>query len=68
MSIVDGMVRLKLRANGHAQALREVVEEAVYQAVPDITSLVIEGPEERQGFVPIEMLRGSAASNGKGGL
>ena len=68
LDIADGVVRLKLQANGHAQTLKGIVEEAVYQAVPDITSLVIEGVEERQGFVPVEMLRGSAASNGKGGL
>jgi hypothetical protein len=57
-----------MQANGHAQALKEVVEEADYQAVPDIASLVIEGPEERAGFVPVEMLLGTAASNAKGGL
>jgi|SRR5579864_1485281 len=34
LSIKDGVVSLKMRANGHAQALREVVEEAVYQAFP----------------------------------
>lgn len=68
LSIVDGVVALKMQANGHAQALKEVLEEAVYQAVPDIASLVIEGPEERGGFVPVEMLMGTAASNGKGGL
>lgn len=68
LAIKDGAVSLKLQANGHAQALREIVEEAVYQAVPDVTSLIIEGPEEQQGFVPIEMLRGSVASSGKGGL
>lgn len=68
LSIADGIVSLKLQANGHAQALREAVEEAVYQAVPDIASLAIEGPEERGGFVPVEMLMGTAVSNGKGGL
>jgi len=68
LDVTDGTVTLKLNANGHAQALKELVEEAVYQAAPDIASLVIEGAEQRQGFVPLEMLRGSAASNGKGGL
>jgi len=68
VDITDGVVRLKLQANGHAQTLKGMLEEAVYQAVPDITSLVIEGVEQRQGFVPVEMLRDSAASNGKGGL
>jgi len=68
LSIKDGVVSLKMRANGHVQALKEAVEEAVYQAVPDIASLVIEGPDERAGFVPVEMLLGTAVSNGKGGL
>jgi len=65
LSIQDGAVRLRLRlqANGHgcgstAQALKEEVEAAVYQAAPDITSLVIEGAEEKPGFVPLEMLQG----------
>jgi len=29
---------------------------------------MIEGPEESAAFVPVEMLLGTAASNGKGGL
>ena len=50
-----------------------MVEEAVYQAAPDITSLIIEGAEEKQGFVPLEMLQGCRlhapnGSAGKGGL
>jgi Fe-S cluster biogenesis protein NfuA len=68
ISIEDGVVSLKMQANGHARVLKETVEEAVYQAVPDITSLIIEGAEERGGFVPLEVLLGTAVSNGKGGL
>ncbi len=64
----DGAVKLKLVANGNAAALKEIVEAAVYQAAPDVTSLVIEGPEDRQSFVPLEMLNSSLAANGKGGL
>jgi Fe-S cluster biogenesis protein NfuA len=64
LSIEAGAVRLRLQANGHgcgstAPALKEIVEDAVYQAAPDITSLVIEGAEEKEdkgGFVPLEML------------
>jgi Fe-S cluster biogenesis protein NfuA len=64
LSIQDGAVRLRLRANGHGcgstgQALKEMVEEAVYQAAPDITELVIESPSEKQSFVPLEMLQGA---------
>jgi Fe-S cluster biogenesis protein NfuA len=84
LSVQDGAVRLRLKANGHgcgstAQALKEIVENAVYQSAPDIASLVIEGGEEKQGFVSLDMLQGTAraphVSNGlspmageKGGL
>src|SRR5580658_4058379 len=65
LSVQDGAVRLRLKANGHgcgstAQALKEIVENAVYQSAPDITSLVIEGAEDKQGFVSLEMLQGTA--------
>jgi hypothetical protein len=58
LGIEDGAVRLHLKANGHGPALKEVVEAAIYQAAPDITSLVIDGAEEKQAFVPLEMLAG----------
>jgi hypothetical protein len=67
VALADGAVKLRLRANGHAAALKELVEEAVYRAAPDV-SLTIEGPEERQGFVPLDELLGTLAANGKGGL
>jgi Fe-S cluster biogenesis protein NfuA len=65
LSVQDGVVRLRLKTNGHgcgstAQALKEVVENAIYQGAPDIASLVIEGAEEKQGFVSLEMLQGTA--------
>jgi Fe-S cluster biogenesis protein NfuA len=84
LSIQDGAVRLRIQANGHgcgstSQSLKEAVEEAIYREAPDVASLLIEGSEEKQSFVPLEMLRASAlashASNGhslvsseKGGL
>jgi Fe-S cluster biogenesis protein NfuA len=60
----EGVVRLHLSANGHgcgsnAQALKEIIEETMYQSAPDLTTLVIEGAEEKQGFVPLEMLTGA---------
>jgi len=66
VSIQDGAVRLHLRANGHgcgstAQALKEMVEEAVYQAAPDITALTVEGAGDQHNFVPIAILQGAAA-------
>ena len=67
LGIENGVPRLRLRANGHAAALTEMVEGAVYQAAPDITSLLIEGPEDRSGFVPLEMLRAAARPNSLNG-
>jgi Fe-S cluster biogenesis protein NfuA len=65
LSVQDGAVRLRLKATGHGcgstpQSLKEVVETALYQHAPDTTSLVIEGAEEKQGFVSLEMLQGTA--------
>jgi Fe-S cluster biogenesis protein NfuA len=84
LSVRDGAVRLRLHANGHgcgstSQALKEMVEDAVYKAAPDVTSLFIEGADDKSGFVPLEMLGGrgpansaanglSLAANEKGGL
>lgn len=74
VSIQDGAVRLRLYAKGHGcgstpQALKEIVEDAVYQGAPDVTTLVIEGAGEKQGFVPLEMLQRIApAPHGSNGL
>lgn len=64
LSIQDGAVRLRVRANGHgcgstAQALKDMVEEAMYQGAPDITALTVEGVEEKQGFVSLDALKAS---------
>jgi Fe-S cluster biogenesis protein NfuA len=78
LSIEEGAVRLRLHANGHgcgstAAALKEIVEDAIYQAAPDITALVIEVADEegaKDGFVPLEMLRAAPLLSPlqKGGL
>jgi hypothetical protein len=69
IDIEDGAVRLEIKSNGQGAELKEVVEAAIYQAAPDIISLVIEGGEEKAGFVPLEMLLGitptQAARNGR---
>jgi hypothetical protein len=71
ISMDHGAVRVKIQANGHghgsAQSLKQSVEEAVYQAAPDITSLEVEGGEQPPGFVPLDRLLGvqpPPASNG----
>jgi hypothetical protein len=65
LGIEDGAVRLNLKANGHGPALKEVVEAAIYEAAPDVTSLIIDGAEEKQGFVPIEMLLGQTLATSR---
>ncbi len=63
----NGTVRLQLQATGHncgstAKTLRAMVEDALYEAAPDIGELLILGLEEQagsSGFVPLGKL-GSA--------
>ncbi len=56
-----GTVHLQLQVTGHAcgstgKTLKAMVEDAMYEAAPDMTSLVIAGLDEQagsSGFVPI---------------
>ncbi len=65
-----GIVRLRLEIIGHAcgstgKTLKTMVEDALYEAAPDMNSLVIEGLEEQagsSGFVPLGKLGGVIAS------
>ena len=66
VSVNGGDIRLRVTVDGHAcgstsQAVRATVEEAVYEAAPDLTSLVVEGIEgpTPSGFVAVEKLLGS---------
>jgi Fe-S cluster biogenesis protein NfuA len=76
LSVQDGAIRLRVRADGQgcgstAQSVKEMVEKAVYAAAPDLTSLTIDGAEEKQSFVPLQMLRDShpvLSASGKGGV
>ena len=70
VSINGGDVRLQVRLDGHAghdghacgstsKTVQQTVEEAVYEAAPDLTSLVVEGLEEPaadSGFIAVEKL------------
>jgi len=65
-SVNGGDVRVRVTVDGHAcgstsQAVRATVEEAVYEAAPDLASLAVEGLEEPtpSGFVAVEKLLGS---------
>ena len=63
-------VRVTVSIEGHtcgstAQSVKAVVEDAMYEAAPDLTSLVIEGlePPSASGFVAVDALIGVATSS-----
>ena len=65
----DVLVRVTLQ--GHAcgstsQNVRALVEEAVYEAAPDMTSLIVEGLDDPKpsGFVAMDALMATAAPSG----
>jgi Fe-S cluster biogenesis protein NfuA len=67
VSVSGGDVRVRVRVDGHgcgstSRTVQATVEEALYEAAPDMTSLVVEGLEEPadSGFIAIEKLLGSA--------
>ena len=70
VSINGGDVRVRVRIEGHAcgstsRTVQSTVEEAIYEAAPDLTSLVVEGLEEPadSGFIAVEKLIGAATPN-----
>jgi Fe-S cluster biogenesis protein NfuA len=70
----SGVVRVQLQVTGHscgstAKTLKAMVEEALFEAAPDIGHLLIEGLEEpagSSGFVPLGKLGGVIAAAGDG--
>jgi Fe-S cluster biogenesis protein NfuA len=72
VSVMGGEVRLRVRKEGHAcgstsRTVKAAVEEAIYEAAPDLTSLVIEGLEEpaASGFIAVEKLLGASPPSGR---
>lgn len=68
LSLTGGTVRLRLRVTGHTcgstgNTLKKMVEDALFEAAPDMTGLLIEGLEEAgsAGFVPLGKLGGAIA-------
>ena len=68
ISVSGSDVRLRVTVDGHAcgstsRTVKTTVEEAVYEAAPDLTSLTVEGLEEPNpsGFVAVERLLGSSS-------
>ena len=63
LGIQDGVVRLRIHANGHGcgskpEALKEIVETAILNGAPDVEALIIEDP--KPSLVQIGMLQGAA--------
>jgi hypothetical protein len=63
VSLHEGSVQLRLQTSGHTRGstikdLRFIVEGAIYDLAPDLTSLTILAPEEESssGFVPLQSL------------
>jgi Fe-S cluster biogenesis protein NfuA len=70
LGIEAGVVRLQLQVTGHGcgstgKTLKKLVEDALYEAAPDMNRLIIEGLEEpsgSSGFVPLGKLGGVIAA------
>jgi Fe-S cluster biogenesis protein NfuA len=63
LGVNDGAIRLRVETGSHtcgstAKTVQATLEGAVYDAAPDLTSLVIEGLEEKpaSGFVALDQL------------
>lgn len=75
LSAADGTVRVRVETGSHtcgstAKTVQTTLEGAIYDAAPDLASLVIEGLEEKpaSGFVGLDkLMSGSAAVVGTQG-
>lgn len=63
LGIEDGVVRLRLGLTGHAcvstgATFQAMAEEAIYEAAPDIASILVEGlaGKPAEGFVSLDKL------------
>jgi Fe-S cluster biogenesis protein NfuA len=70
LGVNDGAIRLRVETGSHtcgstAKTVQATLEGAVYDAAPDLTSLKIEGFEEKpaSGFVALDKLMGSTAGS-----
>ncbi|MFZ0275637.1 MAG: NifU family protein [Candidatus Sulfotelmatobacter sp.] len=68
MGVNDGAIRLRVETGSHtcgstAKTVQAALEAALYDAAPDLTSLVIEGLDEKpaSGFVALDKLMGGPA-------
>jgi Fe-S cluster biogenesis protein NfuA len=65
LGVNDGAIRLRVEAGSHtcsstAKTVQAILERALYDGAPDMTSLAIEGFEEKptSGFVALDKLMG----------
>jgi Fe-S cluster biogenesis protein NfuA len=70
LGMSGGAIRLRVEAGSHtcgstAKLAQATLEGAIYDAAPDLTSLVIEGLEEKpaSGFVALDKLLGGSAGS-----
>ena len=70
LSVNDGAIRLSVETGSHtcgstAKTVQSTLEEAMYNAAPDLTSLAVEGLAEKpaSGFVALDKLMGSNAES-----
>lgn len=73
LGVDDGAVRIRVTPGQHTcgsttKALQSEVEDAVYDAAPDISSISVEGLERKpaSGFVSVDNLLGSPAVTSSG--
>ena len=71
LAVTDGAIRLHVETGSHtcgstAKTVQATLEGAIYDAAPDLTSLLIEGLEEKpaSGFVALDKLMASPAPQG----
>ena len=68
LSVSDGAIHLRVESGSHtcgstATSVQAILEGAMYDAAPDLTSLLIEGLESKtsSGFVSLDKLAGASA-------
>ncbi len=73
LGVNDGVIRLRVETGSHtcgstAKTVQATLEGAMYDAAPDMNSLLIEGLEEKpaSGFVALGKLDGQSASSNSG--
>jgi len=71
LGVNDGVIRVRVDTGSHTcgstgKTVQATLEGAIYDAAPDLTSLIVEGFEEKPsaGFVALDKLMGSSAAMG----